>query len=53
MPTFKSTWSATYDAYGGHAYQRHLPMTEFLACFDLPGIASKSSPGGGVVFKKN
>jgi ubiquinone/menaquinone biosynthesis C-methylase UbiE len=52
MPTFKSTWSATYDTYGQHAYQRHLSMAEFLACFDLPGVVGKRSPGGGVLFNK-
>jgi ubiquinone/menaquinone biosynthesis C-methylase UbiE len=52
MPTFKSTWSATYDTYGSHTYQRHLSPAAFLASFDLPGIAKEPSPGGGVVFRK-
>lgn len=52
MPTFKSTWSATYDTYGSHAYQRHFPLSEFVACFDLPGVESKLSSDGGVIFVK-
>lgn len=53
MPNFKSTWSATYDTYGGHAYQRHLSMPDFLACFDLPGVVREPTPGGGVAFSKS
>jgi ubiquinone/menaquinone biosynthesis C-methylase UbiE len=52
MPTFKSTWCATYDAYGGHAYQRHPTMEEVLSYFELPGIISGPTPGGGIAFKK-
>jgi ubiquinone/menaquinone biosynthesis C-methylase UbiE/uncharacterized protein YbaR (Trm112 family) len=52
MPTFKATWSATYDTYGGHAHQRHLSMKDVVACFNLPDIACRLSPDGGILFTK-
>jgi ubiquinone/menaquinone biosynthesis C-methylase UbiE len=33
MPTFKATWSCTYDAFGNHAYQRHVSSDVFFGYF--------------------
>lgn len=33
MPSFKATWSSTYDCYGYHSYQRHVDAAEFIGYF--------------------
>ena len=52
MPSFKATWSCTYDTYGSHSYQRHIKENEFLKYFVENNIDARLSPGGGVIFKK-
>jgi SAM-dependent methyltransferase len=50
MPTFKATWSATYDSYGQHYYQRHLPGAIFVALVRAAGfeVADVGEQGGAV-----
>jgi ubiquinone/menaquinone biosynthesis C-methylase UbiE len=33
-PEFRTTWTNTYDAYGGHAFQRYATAEEFRSFFD-------------------
>ncbi len=37
MPDFKSSWSATFDAYGTHAYQRRVSSRDFWDYFHQAG----------------
>ena len=37
MPDFKTTWTNTYDYYGGHAYQRFILPEEFWSYFERAG----------------
>jgi SAM-dependent methyltransferase len=34
MPDFKTTWTNTFDSYGNHAFQRHIPVETFRSYFD-------------------
>jgi hypothetical protein len=37
MSDFKTTWTNTFDAYGNHAYQRHITPEEFWGYFESAG----------------
>ena len=37
MSDFKTTWTNTFDAYGNHAYQRHITPEEFWRYFESAG----------------
>lgn len=37
MPDFKTTWTNTYDFYGGHRFQRHVTSDEFWSYFERAG----------------
>ncbi len=37
MTDFKSTWTNTYDYYGGHSYQRYFTSEQFRSCFEQAG----------------
>jgi SAM-dependent methyltransferase len=40
MPDFKTTWTNTYDYYGGHAFQRYISPEDFRGYFDRLGTMS-------------
>ena len=50
MPGLKPTWSATYDTFGTHSYQRFLRHADFLALVKGAGFARTDGTGeDGVV----
>jgi ubiquinone/menaquinone biosynthesis C-methylase UbiE len=49
MPDFKTTWTNTFDKYGGHAYQRYMTPEEFWALFEeIPGVEIRTREAGSV-----
>jgi ubiquinone/menaquinone biosynthesis C-methylase UbiE len=54
MPDFKTTWTNTYDYYGGHAYQRFMTSEEFLALFRaIPQMKTSYAQEGNVRASKS
>ena len=54
MPDFRSTWTNTYDFYGGHAFQRFITMEEFASYFEQAGnVDLEKSVAGGIVARKH
>lgn len=49
MPDFKSTWTNTYDFYGGHFYQRYITAEEFLSYFQQLGTVTCLFQAGTVL----
>jgi ubiquinone/menaquinone biosynthesis C-methylase UbiE len=49
MPDFRTTWTNTYDYYGGHAYQRFITAEEFTDYFRRAGGAEIEESGAGVM----
>lgn len=49
MPEFRTTWTNTYDYYGGHAYQRFITAEEFVDYFQRAGGVEVERSGAGVV----
>ena len=49
MPEFKTTWTNTYDFYGGHAYQRIVLPEEFWSYFERAGGVELLRRGFGIV----
>lgn len=54
MPDFKTTWTNTYDYYGGHSYQRFITPDQFYDYFEQQGnkIEFIYRNGGNVQVKK-
>ena len=42
MPDFKTSWTNTYDTYGGHRFQRTVTAEQFWAYFESVGKMEKS-----------
>lgn len=54
MPDFKTTWTNTYDYYGGHTYQRFLQPDEFIALFRaLPDMTIEYERAGNLRVSKS
>lgn len=49
MPEFKTTWTNTYDYYGGHAFQRFITADEFASYFDRAGGVELQRTANAVV----
>ncbi len=49
MPQFRTTWTNTYDYYGGHAHQRFITPEEFVGYFERAGGADVEHAVTGVV----
>lgn len=49
MPDFKTTWTNTYDRFGGHAHQRFVTPDEFWAFFDSVGSFERVHAEGNCV----
>lgn len=53
MPEFKTTWTNTYDYYGGHAFQRFITAEEFASYFQRAGgVDLERTADGTVVARK-
>ena len=48
-PEFRTTWTNTYDYYGGHAYQRFITAEEFVGYFERAGGVEVERTSTGVV----
>jgi len=54
MPNFKATWSCTYDAYGYHAFQRHITPEEFASFFcSIPNVRIERQFGTDILATKS
>jgi SAM-dependent methyltransferase len=49
MPDFKTTWTNTFDLYGGHSYQRYISPEEFWSYFQSAGEFEEMHREGTVV----
>jgi SAM-dependent methyltransferase len=49
MPEFRTTWTNTYDYYGGHAFQRFITAEEFASYFERAGTVKLERRENGVV----
>ena len=49
MPDFKTTWTNTYDLYGGHTFQRYISPREFWSYFEQAAQFEPVYTAGGVV----
>jgi len=49
MPEFRTTWTNTYDYYGGHTFQRFITNEEFASYFERAGTVKLEKFEGGVV----
>jgi len=49
MPEFRTTWTNTYDYYGGHTFQRFITAEEFASYFERAGSVKLEKSDGGVV----
>jgi ubiquinone/menaquinone biosynthesis C-methylase UbiE len=52
MPDFKTTWTNTYDYYGGHTFQRFITPEEFAAYFEHAGGVDLERSQGAVVLAR-
>jgi ubiquinone/menaquinone biosynthesis C-methylase UbiE len=54
IPTFKATWSCTYDAFGNHSYQRHVSSETFLGYFRDSGcrMSTRFQDGNVLLMEK-
>lgn len=49
MPDFRTTWTNTYDKWGGHAFQRYISPDEFWSYFQKTNALEPLKKEGGVV----
>ena len=49
MPDFRTTWTNTYDFYGGHSFQRFVTQEEFLSYFDHSRCIAVEMNSNGVI----
>jgi SAM-dependent methyltransferase len=49
MPGFRTTWTNTYDYYGGHAFQRFISGAEFISYFERAGGVDVEKSDQGIV----
>ncbi|NJP07840.1 MAG: methyltransferase domain-containing protein [Chloroflexaceae bacterium] len=52
MPSFKTTWTNTFDLYGDHAYQRYISPDRFWRFFAQAGMIPRYRQGGVVAAQK-
>jgi ubiquinone/menaquinone biosynthesis C-methylase UbiE len=49
MPDFRTTWTNTYDYYGGHSFQRFVSAEEFLSYFKQAQSVLLEPCGDGII----